>query len=86
MGERTDYYREVFLDKYLEYNTVLDKKFLNERLNLYIVLAKIKNISQKLVQFKEITNDDFASVMWDIIKIERRLDDLKGDPLNFFKI
>jgi thiamine kinase-like enzyme len=86
MGESTDYFRGVFLEEYLKANEHLDKRFLNERLNLYIVIAKLKNISQKVVRTSGISNDDFAGIMWDLFRVERRLNDLKGDPLTFFII
>jgi thiamine kinase-like enzyme len=86
MGESTDYFRGVFLEEYLKANEQLDKRFLNERLNLYIVIAKLKNISQKVVRTSGISNDDFAGIMWDLFRVERRLNDLKGDPLTFFVI
>jgi thiamine kinase-like enzyme len=86
MGESTDFFRGVFLEEYLKTNEQLDRRFLNERLNLYIVVAKLKNISQKVVRTSGISNDDFAGIMWDLFRVERRLSDLKGDPLTFFII
>ena len=75
--------------EYLKLNEQLDKRFLNERLNLYIVSAKLKNISQKVVRtsgMSGMSNDDFNAVMWDLFRVERRLKNLKGDPLTFFVI
>ncbi len=84
MGDRVSKYRKIFLDYYLECNTDLDKNFINERINLYTVIAKIRNISYKMLMSREMEFDDLEGVRWDIKRVEKRLDNLSGDPLSFF--
>lgn len=85
IGNNVQYYRELILSEYLKYNDKLNRKHLNERLNLYIIVAKLKNISQKVIKTQEISMEELSGVSWDLIQIERRLTDLKADPLNYFK-
>ncbi len=84
MGTYIDEYRLLFLEFYLNYNEKIKRKDLNKRLNLYIIIAKIKNIGQ-LLKKKELKNDDIALIRWDIFKMEKRLKNLEKDPLYFFK-
>lgn len=86
MGDSTDNLRTIFLKEYLEANKDMDKRFINERLNLYIVIAKLKNISQKVIRTSPMSNDDYETIIWDLFRVERRLRDLKDDPLKFFTI
>lgn len=86
MGRGTDKFRKIFLEEYIKANDKLDKRFINERLNLYIVIAKLKNISQKVIKKGFMSNDDYAAIEWELFRIKRRLDNMSGDPVKFFKV
>lgn len=84
MGDKVSEYRKAFLDCYFKHNTTLDKKFVNERINIYTVIAKIRNISYKMLMSRDMEFDDIEGVKWDIQRVEKRLNNLSGDPLSFF--
>lgn len=84
MGKDVDYYRETFLQEYFRCNKDFDKKFVNERINLYIIIAQIRNISYHINIIKK-HGGGFGAVNYDLLKIKNRLESLSKDPLLLFK-
>ncbi len=79
--------REFFLEKYLAINTSLEKKFFNERLNLFIAAANIKNISSNLIYFfqqRKQANFNWELIAKDIKRARYRLENLSSDPIELF--
>ncbi len=79
--------REVFLKSYLKANQSLKKEFFNERLNLFIAAANIKNISSNLIYFFQ--KRERAGFSWNLIakdlkRAHFRLENLTSDPLELF--
>ena len=84
MGKDVDYYRALFLKKYFYYNKNIDKKFINERINLYIIIAQIRNINYHINIIKKL-GGNFEAINYDLSKIKIRLENLSKNPLLFFK-
>ncbi len=79
--------RKFFLKSYLEANRSLEKKFLNERLNLFIVAANLKNIPSNLIYFfqkREQAGFSWKLVVRDIKQVRYRLENLSSDPIELF--
>lgn len=84
MGKDVDYYRKIFLEEYLRCNKNFDKRFVNERINLYIIIAQIRNIGYHINIIKK-CGGGFGAVNYDLHKIKNRLENLSKNPLLFFE-